>query len=147
MGNFGFNTTNVDFGSLGISVVAQTGPIQVSGLYYINATASLIVGTSDDALCYVTTASNGFNPDGLYGGSGNPGTDAQFVDYAQASIADAWIVSAGDVVQLVCYSIGGNPASGAANASLTATLINSGFNGKEPIRSHSVVSTDPRAHR
>jgi hypothetical protein len=139
VGNFGFNTSPVILGSG--TVIAQTNPIQVSGLYYINATAFLFIDVSDvAAYCYVTVASSG-GSDGVQGGSGVPGT------IQQASIADAWIVSAGDVVELVCESSTRDPNTYALNASLTATLINSGFDAKKLEHSHPLVSNDPRVRR
>jgi hypothetical protein len=94
-------------------------PIQVSGTYYVNATALLSIDANDyGALCYVTIASNGL-ADGLYGGSDNSG------HLEQASIADSWSVSAGDAVQLVCYSNHFDANTYFISGSLTATLINS----------------------
>ena len=111
------------FGVTGLgspAVVAQTKLIQTTGTYYVNATAQLFIDPYNDqgAFCYVTTGSNGFHPDGLYGGS------SSFL-FQQASIADSWFVTAGDVVQLVCYSIKNDSQTSVRNASLTATLINS----------------------
>jgi hypothetical protein len=99
--------------------VAQTNPIQASGTYYINATALLQIAAADTgAFCFVTLASVG-NGNGLLGGSNNSG------HFEQASIADSWSVSAGDAIQLVCYSSAGDANTYVWSASLTATLINS----------------------
>jgi len=123
-------------------VVAQTNPIQVSGVYYINATALLDVDTGDAGFCFVTVASNG-GSDNLYGGGGGVNSPTAL----QASIADAWTVSAGDAVQMVCFSGFGDSNTTVQNASLTAILINSGFDAKKLKHSHPVVSSHPRAPR
>jgi hypothetical protein len=138
IGNSAINPSSVSLASP--TVVAQTNSIQVTGFYYVNATALLNIDASDfAAYCYVTTGSNGFNSDGLYGGSSMVG------NYQQASIADVWSVQAGDVIQLVCYSNAGDANTFVNNASLTATLINSTFNAKKAKHSRSAVSNDPRA--
>jgi len=118
VGYFGFNTTPI---SIDVTrVVAVTNPIQVPGVYYINATALLYVVNGDEGFCFVSVASNG-GSDGLYGGGGLINTGG----YVQASVADAWTVSAGDAVQMECYSELGLSSTVVQNASLTATLINS----------------------
>jgi hypothetical protein len=138
LGNFAFNTSFTFLSSP--AVVAQTNAIQTTGEYYINATALLNIDASDfAAYCYVTTGNNGFNPDGLYGGSSDVG------HYQVASIADAWFVGAGDVIQLVCFSNAGDANTFVYNASLNATLINSAFNSKKPKHSHHIDLNDPRA--
>jgi hypothetical protein len=118
-------------------VVAQTGAIQTTGVYYINATALLSIDFNDSAAyCYVTIGSNG-GSDGLYGGSSNSGF------WEQASISDSWTISAGDVAQLVCYSDSGDNNTYVNNASLTATLINSAFDNK-PKHSRHARPFDPK---
>jgi Collagen triple helix repeat (20 copies) len=140
VGNSAINPSSVSLASP--TVVVQTNAIQVTGSYYVNATALLSIDASDfAAYCYVTTGSNGFSPDGLFGGSSAVG------NYQQASIADVWSVQAGDVIQLVCYSNAGDANTFVNNASLTATLINSTFNGKKAKHSRSAVSNDPKAPR
>jgi hypothetical protein len=105
---------------------------------YVNGTALLVLdGADTGAFCYVTPKSNGLS-DGLYGGTTTPG------QWGQASIADSFHVSAGDVLQLVCYSWQNDANTYAFNSSLTATLINSGFDAKKGKHPHH-VSSDPRA--
>jgi hypothetical protein len=82
---------------------------------------------------YVTTGDNGFNDDGLLGGSTAVGT------IETAAIADSWTVAAGDVVQLVCASADNDPNSIAESASLTATLINSPDDCKKAKHSRNAV--------
>jgi hypothetical protein len=107
-------------------------------MYYVNATALLVIDAADSAAyCYVTTGSSGAQ-DGIYGGSSNAG------QWEQASIADAWSVSAGDVVQLVCYSNAGDANTYVSNASLTATLISSSF-GAKPKHLRHIGSANPKA--
>ena len=52
------------------AVVAFTNPIQVTGTYYINATALLQLDSQDAGLCYVTLKEDSTN-DGLEGGGSN----------------------------------------------------------------------------
>jgi Collagen triple helix repeat (20 copies) len=138
VGNSAFNSSAVSLGSW--SVVAQTNAVQVSGIYYIDATALLFVDSADAAVyCFVTTGSNGLNPDGLWGGGSNAG------HYQQASVADSWFVSAGDVIQMACESNLDDASSFANNASLNATLISSAFDGKKAKHPHHAVSSDPSA--
>jgi Collagen triple helix repeat (20 copies) len=140
IGNSALNPSSVSLASP--TVVAQTNAIQVSGSYYVSATALLSIDASDfAAYCYVTTGTNGFSSDGLYGGSSAVG------NYQQASIADVWSVAAGDVIQLVCFSNAGDANTFVNNASLTATLINSHFDAKKGKHSRNTVSNDPRAPR
>jgi hypothetical protein len=138
VGYFASNTTATSLGG-GNTVVAQTNPIQVSGTYYINATALLKIDAADiGAYCFVTLVSNG-NGDGLLGGSSNSS------HFEQASIADSWSVSAGDAIQLMCQSGSVDPNTYVVNASLTATLINSAFDAKKSRHSWHRSSADPRA--
>jgi Collagen triple helix repeat (20 copies) len=118
VGNVGNNPNST---SLAVeSVVAQSDTIQVSGLYFINAAALLVIDSGDAAFCYVTFGSNGFNPDGIYGGSSAGG-------YQQASVVDYWYVSAGDAVQLVCFDDAGDPNTYSYSASVNAVLIESAY--------------------
>jgi hypothetical protein len=115
-------------------VVAFTNPIPVTGVYYINASALLIVQPGDRAFCYVTLKSDPTN-DGLQGGGSNEDTLAASL-FAQASIADSRVVFADDAIQLTCYSQGSSDVgpSGVQNASITAILINSSFAAKKKAR-------------
>jgi hypothetical protein len=131
VGNF---ASNINFVSLASPVVvAQTNPV-LGGEYYVNATAVLYIDSADySAYCYVTTGNNGFNDDGLLGGSTAVGT------IQTAAIADSWTVAAGDVVQLVCASANNDASSIAESASLTATLINSADDHKKSKHSRNAV--------
>jgi hypothetical protein len=131
VGNF---ASNINFVSLASPVVvAQTNPV-LGGEYYVNATAVLYIDSADySAYCYVTTGNNGFNDDGLLGGSTAVGT------IQTAAIADSWTVAAGDVVQLVCVSANSDANSVAESASLTATLINSADDRKKAKRPRNAV--------
>lgn len=135
VGNFAGTNSAIFLGSP--VVVAQTGAIQTTGVYYINATALISIDFNDSAAyCYVTIGSSGA-ADGIYGGSSNAGF------WEQASVSDSWFVGAGDVVQMVCYSNSGDANTYANNASVTAILINSAFNSKVK-HSHTVRPFDPR---
>jgi len=113
--------------------------MQVTGTYYINATARVYVDPSDYiAYCYVTIGSNG-NGDGLFGAAGSLGAQQS------VSIADSWFVAAGDFAALICYSSTGDANTVAYNASLTATLINSAFDTKKAQHPRRVLSNDPKA--
>jgi hypothetical protein len=109
-------------------VVAQTNAIPTTGTYYINGTALISIDTFDSAAyCYVTLASSGTN-DGVQGGSSNAGF------WEQASVADAFSISAGDAVQLVCYSNANDGNTYVNNASVSATLITSASDAKKKSR-------------
>jgi hypothetical protein len=131
VGNFAYNINFVSLGSP--VVVAQSNPV-LGGEYYVNATAVLYIDSADySAYCYVTTGDNGFNDDGLLGGSTAVGT------IQTAAIADSWTVAAGDVVQLVCASADNDANSIAESASLTATLINRADDRKKSKHSRNAV--------
>jgi hypothetical protein len=137
VGNFAGNTLRVPLGA--IAVVVATNPMQVTGTYYINATALVYVGPSDSfAECFVTIGSNG-NPDGLYGESSSPGHEQS------VSIADSWFVGAGDFVALLCDSNHNDANTFVANSSLTAILINSAFDAKKAQHPRHVLSNHPKA--
>jgi hypothetical protein len=141
VGNFASNTTPTFLGTE--SVAVQTNAIQFSGLYYVNATALLNIDAADfAAYCFVTTGANGFNPDGVYGGSSDVG------HYQNAAIADLWFVSAGDVIQLVCYSNAGDASTYVYDAAVSAILIDSSFAPKKQ-KQHSqpIHSADQKAPR
>jgi hypothetical protein len=109
-------------------VVAQTNAIPTTGTYYINGAALISIDTFDSAAyCYVTLASSGAN-DGVQGGSSNAGF------WEQASVADAFSISAGDAVQLVCYSNANDGNTYVNNASVSATLITSASDAKKKSR-------------
>jgi Collagen triple helix repeat (20 copies) len=126
VGNFASNTSSVFLGSA--AVVAQTNAIPNTGTYYINGTALISIDSFDSAAyCYVTLASSGAY-DGITGGSSNAGY------WEQASVADAFSISAGDAVQLVCYSNSNDSNTYVNNASVTATLINSASDARRKSR-------------
>jgi len=126
VGNFAASTSAIFVASP--TVVAQTNAIQSTGTYYINATALMSIDTFDSgAYCYVTLGSSG-GFDGIQGGSSNAGY------WEQASVADSWSISAGDVVQFVCYSNSGDGNTYVNNASVSATLINSASDAKRKSR-------------
>jgi hypothetical protein len=140
-GNFANNPTQTVL-TTNPTVVAFTNPIPVDGTYYINATALLLIDTDDSALCYVTLKSDSTN-DGLQGGGSN--ASAVYAGYAQASIADSRFVFADDSVQLVCSNFRGGANTVAANASITATLIDSSFASKKQKHSQHIRSAGPKA--
>jgi len=122
------------------TVVAYTNPIQVTGTYYINATALLSIDLLDGGLCWVTLQSDSTNY-GLVGGGENLSITRAI--FAQASIADSRYVFANDIVQLTCYSEAGG-ATQAQNASITAILINSSVNSKKQKHSQHARSAGAR---
>jgi hypothetical protein len=137
VGNFASNETHTFLGSQ--TVVAQTNAIQVSGQYYINASALMFIDGSDFGdYCYVTTGSNG-GSDGLYGGTDLAGI------YYTLSVSDSWFVGAGDVVQLVCYSDLNDSNTYVYNSSLTAILIDKAFDRKKAKSSRQIASSQPGA--
>ena len=102
-GTFTFNLTQ------GGRIVATTNPISISGDYYINATAVVLPANDDSVWCYAATGEFGNYNDGFDGG---------------AAILDVWVVNAGDVTNLYCFSKLGYGGSGVNSAFITATLIN-----------------------
>lgn len=106
VGYSAFNS-NIHLAGAPGTVVAQTNTIGTSGTYYITASALLVIDSGDrGAFCYVASANNP-NPDGMFGGTTSTG-------YQQASVSDALTVSAGDILELWCYSNGANPNRGIA---------------------------------
>jgi hypothetical protein len=106
-------------------LIAQTN-IQTSGTYFVAASALVVIDAYDgDGYCYDKLGS-ATNPS-QYGGSNLAGYTQQ------ASMTDSLFVSAGDSVQLWCYSEYGYGYSYVYNAGLTATLINQAYGpGKRP---------------
>ena len=100
------------------TVIAQSDTVETSGVYLITATALLDVTSGAGVYCYITTADNNFL-DGIQAGSNLAG-------YQTAAVTDAWFVSAGDAIQLHCYTSGA-AGSSVNNGSLTAILMNSTF--------------------
>lgn len=98
-------------------IVLKTNPLATSGTYYVSASSFVAVANGDQyVFCYDTLASNG-NPSQMTGSYGPPPS-------ISASITDAISISAGDSIELLCYT-GGSNGSYVASAGLTATLINS----------------------
>jgi hypothetical protein len=105
----------------GLTVVAQTPPIQIGGEYHIRATASLQIAAADvGVFCFVTTTNHGFAQDHLLSDWAAAG------ELEQATISESWQVGDGEAIQLVCYS--GDSDSLVRNASLTAVPIRSSRN-------------------
>jgi hypothetical protein len=108
------------------NLILQTNTIGTSGSYFISGSVLPAVATGDEfVFCYDTLASSGTASQ--YGGQFASG---QTINYAQVSVSDVLFVSAGDAVQLWCYT-GGSNGSYAFNAGLTATLINSADKAKK----------------
>ena len=98
--------------------VAHTATVGLSGTYYVDATALLVIDGGDSgAFCYVTSANNNFTY-GVFGGSNSTG-------FQQASMSEGRSVSAGDVIELWCYSNGGDANTHVYDGELNAFLINS----------------------
>ena len=106
------------------TAVASTNIIGTAGPYYINASILLYIDSADlGAFCFVAVASSPYS-DGIYSGSSDVG------HYQTASISDVLFVSAGDSIQLRCYSQGGDTNTFVYDAKLTATLIGNTFDNK-----------------
>ena len=106
------------------TLMLQTNPVGTSGTYFISAGVLAYVAAGDTyVFCYDTLASVGT------GGQSSGGGGSQFGNYIPVSITDAIFISAGDSVQLWCYS-GGTNGSNALNGGLTATLLNSSNKAK-----------------
>jgi hypothetical protein len=133
------NSTLGSAGSVAIfpgTLVAQTSAVQVTGNYYIAASALLYVSPSDSVYCYTTTGSNGAGVFDMQAGSGVAG-------YVSTAPSDAIFIGAGDVFQFYCYSKGSDTTSSVYDAALTATLINSSFAPKKSRHSPVQSSSDP----
>ncbi len=104
----------------GGTIVATTGTVSVSGVYYINANPLLYVDVGDAVYCYVAPGAEGNFNDGFFAGFNNEGGSAAF---ASGASTDVWFVSQGDVVNLFCESNGDSSVSGVYSTQLTATLI------------------------
>ncbi len=113
------------------NLILQTDTIATSGSYFISGSVLPAVATGDEYIfCYDTLASSGIASQ--YGGQYASG---QTINYAQVSVSDVLSISAGDAVQLWCYT-GGSNGSYAFNAGLTATLINSSDKAKKVKSQH-----------
>jgi hypothetical protein len=98
-------------------VVARTNPIATAGTYFVSTSAMpYIKGADGFVYCYDTLASSGqpFEYGGGFGAN----------VYVNTSTSDIMSITAGDAVELVCYTGGAN-GSFLYNAGVTATLINS----------------------
>lgn len=100
----------------GLTVVAQTPAVATSGVYRINAKASMETAAADiGAFCFVTMTNHGFTQDHLLRDRTIAG------DFQQSSISESWPVAAGEAIQLVCYS--GDSDSVLHNVSLSAVPV------------------------
>lgn len=117
------------------TVVAEN-PIQTTGMYFVSASALLVIDANDGAAyCYDAIRSNPYPIQ--YGGS-------NLADYTQqASITDAVYVNAGDAIQLWCYGYNGDGYSWVYNAQLTSILINTAYSGPDKYRPHRQAPPPP----
>ncbi|HXR17058.1 MAG TPA: hypothetical protein VN777_12750 [Terriglobales bacterium] len=95
--------------------------VEESGVYYVTGSALLDVASGDGVYCYLTTASEGGG--GTQGGSNTGG-------FQQASMTNSMFASAGDYLEMWCYSATNNNSSYVYNSALTGVLINSAFDKK-----------------
>ena len=119
------------------NVIAED-PIQTSGMYFVSASALLVIDANDSAAyCYDAIRSNPYPRQ--YGGS-------NLANYTrQASITDAVYVNAGDAIQLWCYGYYGDGYSYVYNAELTSILINTANSGPDKHSPH-MQAPPPPAH-
>jgi hypothetical protein len=96
--------------------------VQTSGTYYVNGAALLNIAGGDGVYCYLTTDFEGGG--GTQGGSNTAG-------YQQASMNNSMYASAGDYLEMWCYSATNNNSSGIFNSSLNGILIDSAFDRKK----------------
>lgn len=111
-------------------------PIQTSGMYFVSASALLVIDSNDGAAyCYDALRSSPFPRQ--YGGS-------NLANYTQqASITDAVYVGTGDAIQLWCYGYYGDGYSYVYDAELTSILINSAASGPDKHSPHQQVPPPP----
>ncbi len=123
----GYSSLDVAGSDIAISsthlVVAKTHPVATAGTYFVATSAMpYIRGADGYVYCYDTLASSG-QPFEYGGGFGSN-------VYVTTSTSDVMFITAGDSVELVCYT-GGTNGSFLYNAGVTATLINSSDNQKK----------------
>src|SRR5450631_191025 len=97
-------------------VIAQTSNVPVAGVYYIAASALLLVSSGEAVYCYTTSGANGAGVFDMQAGSNVAG-------YTSTAPSDAIFITAGDIFQFWCYDKGGTTSS-VVEAAITATLIN-----------------------
>jgi hypothetical protein len=102
------------------TIVATTGTVGVSGVYYVSGNPLLYVDVGDGVYCFAAPGADGNFDDGYLGGFANV---AAVPVFASAAVTDVWFVNQGDVINLWCYSITNSSVSGVYSAQLTATLI------------------------
>ncbi len=122
----GYSTSGGSVTGLGSSssptLVLFTNEIQTTGTYYVTASALLDIAANDGAYCYIGTAFEGGG--GTQGGSSAGVQTGQGI-FQQASMTDAVFASAGDFIELYCYSANNTGNSSVYNSALTALLVNS----------------------
>jgi hypothetical protein len=102
------------------TIVATTGTVTASGVYYVNANPFLYVDSGDAVYCYAAPGDEGNFNDGFLAGLYNvAGSGA----YASGATTDVWFVAQGDVINLWCESSIDSSVSGVYSAQVTATLI------------------------
>jgi hypothetical protein len=116
-------------------VIAQTSNVPVAGVYYIAASALLLVSSGEAVYCYTTSGANGAGVFDMQAGSNVAG-------YTSTAPSDAIFITAGDIFQFWCYDKGGTTSS-VVEAAITATLINNSTS--DPRHSQMPSSTDPLA--
>jgi len=118
-GGYGYNANPAAIPTYPGAAVAVSNPVPTTGLYFVNATAFLYVDPNDaGAYCYITLASSSIY-DGIIGGAAQPGTGLSM----SVSLADVWQVTAGDTIELMCYSESGGTSTYVNNGALHAVLI------------------------
>jgi hypothetical protein len=107
------------------TLVAQAGPVAVTGEYYFSASARVFVDYSDDGVyCYVSFTSRGAVSDGNIAGLNNPFPISQDINLiGQAPVTDYWFVPAGDAAQFYCYTEGNDSNSSVDNLGFTVVLV------------------------
>ncbi|MGI8824201.1 MAG: hypothetical protein ACR2JC_00880 [Chloroflexota bacterium] len=141
VGYTGFNTAQVTMSSTpgGTTQVVRTNAVGTSGEYYVSASTLLYVDSTDGVYCWITPVSSGAN-DGALAGSNAGG------NYQSASMTDYFFLSAGDSLEVLCYSATGDTNSHSYDATMNAILIGSSNAASAKPASHQPLPGAPK-HR
>jgi hypothetical protein len=106
------------------TLITFTDAIQTTGTYFVNSSTLINIAAGDGAYCYATTE---FEGGGFTQGGSSAGAAIGQGVYQTASTTDAIFASAGDFIELWCYSATNNASTTIFTAGLSATLIESTF--------------------
>lgn len=119
------------------TVILSTPPVQQTGTYFVNASALLIIDSSDSrAGCAVMPKNS--SRDGIIGESSATGY------WQPVAISDFFSVTAGTPIELICASGTNDPNTLVPDAGLTAVLIQAGATSSSPTHAQSGLMEAPK---